>query len=111
MSNAIDQFHPLLNSRDLVEARWYERNHKAYELVCYVNIIAGLYLSRNYETIPAFLDRVHGYLARDDKAQVSDAYRQIVEAYIRAVAQFLEASLEVSTDAKALIPRDLLLAP
>lgn len=108
MSEEIDRQHALLNAEELVEPRWYDRNHKAYELVCYVNTVMGLYLAGHYEPIPAFLDRVHGYLSREDKAQVSERYRQVVEVYIRLVARALESSPNVSAKARSWIPRPLL---
>lgn len=108
MREEINQKHALLNAPGLVQSRWYDRNHKAYELICYVNTIMGLYLSGNYEAIPAFLDRVHGYLSREDKAQVTDAYRRAVDGYVRLIARFLDASTELAPEAKAWIPRALL---
>ncbi len=111
MRDDIARHHGLLNSVGLVQPRWYDRNHKAYELLCYVNTIVGLYLAENYEPIPPFLDRVYGYLSREDKAQVSEGYRQAVEAYIRLIARDLDASPQLAPEAKAWIPKVLLANP
>lgn len=101
-------FHAVLNAKDIVQPGWYHRNHIAYELVCYVNNIVGLYLSGNYPAIPVLLDRAHGYLNRDDKAQLNDQYRENVMSYLAAVAKVIAADGSLSERDRGLIPKELL---
>jgi hypothetical protein len=106
----IEALHRALNAAEHVEPGWYERSHIAYELVCYVNNILALVLAGNAERIPVLLDRAWGYLNRDDKAQLNDAYRAVLTDYLRAVAALTAADEAVSERARGFIPKALLAA-
>lgn len=60
-----------------------------YQLVCYVNQVTGLYLSKNYAVIPIFLQRAHGQLSTIHSERVSDPYRKLVLQYLSHVAHFI----------------------
>lgn len=51
-----------LNAADVVHAEWYRRNHGAYEVICYVNNIAGLVASGNSKLASVFIKRADEYL-------------------------------------------------
>jgi hypothetical protein len=104
----IERLQRTLNAAEHVEPGWYERSHIAYELVCYVNNIVALVLAGNAERIPVLLDRAWGYLNRDDKARLNDAYREAVTDYLRAVARLVAEDESVSERARSFVPKALL---
>ncbi|MET3135109.1 hypothetical protein AAKU55_005412 [Oxalobacteraceae bacterium GrIS 1.11] len=55
----------------------------------YVNQITGLYLSKNYDLLPIFLQRAHEQLAVINPERVSEPYRQLVISYLSHVARFI----------------------
>lgn len=85
----IKRFQAHINSSRLVPDQCYRMSSPTYWLVCYVNQVTGLYLSRNYAAIPIFLHRAHDELFTVNSERVSDLYRKLVLQYLSHVAHFL----------------------
>jgi hypothetical protein len=82
-----------------------------YALVCYVNQVTALYLSKNYPVIPIFLARSHEALLQSNHARVSEQYRRLVLQYLSHVAHFIVEFACLREDeawAAELIPKALL---
>jgi hypothetical protein len=58
----IDEFHRKLNSPETLPKLAYRRNHRIYELVCYVNCLIGPRFSDNREGAALFRGRILSYL-------------------------------------------------
>ena len=85
----IKQFHVLLNDADLIPEQAYRRNSGAYPLVCYVNNIIGLFLSKNYDPIPVFVARATEHMADFPPSAASGAYYSVVTQYLSQVVHHL----------------------
>lgn len=85
----IKRFQEHINSPRLVPDQCYRMASSTYALVCYVNQVTGLYLSKNYSVIPIFLGRAHAELLRAKSERVSEPYRNLVLQYLSHVAHFL----------------------
>lgn len=59
----IDDYHRKLNAPGTLPKIAYRRNHRIYELVCYVNCLIGARLSDNREGAALFRERILQYLA------------------------------------------------
>jgi hypothetical protein len=86
----IKQFHVLLNGSDLIPEQAYRRNSGAHPLVCYVNNIIGLFLSKNYDPIPVFVARVTEHMAGFPPSAASSAYYAAVTRYLSQVVYHLQ---------------------
>jgi len=85
----IKRFHEYVNSPRLVPDQCYRMSSHTYGLVCYVNQVTALYLSKNYSVIPIFLKRSYDALLAANHARVSEPYRNLVLQYLSHVAHFL----------------------
>lgn len=85
----IKRFQEYINSPRLVPEQSYRMSSSTYSLVCYVNQITGLYLSKNYSVIPVFLRRAHDQLLKASTERVSEPYRELVTQYLVHVAHFV----------------------
>lgn len=90
----IKQFHACLNSPELVPEQAYRRNSGLYPLVCYINNIGGLFLSKNYDAIPIFVARAAEYFASSPSTPASFAYYEVVNKYLRQVVFHLRHFVE-----------------
>jgi hypothetical protein len=79
----LKRFHALLNDPGLVPEQAYRRNASAYPLVCYVNNIIGLFLSKNYEVIPIFVSRALRHIEEHPSSLTSAPYYQLVSQYLK----------------------------
>jgi|SRR6185369_3152377 len=79
-----------LNALELVEGIWYRPSHVAYELICYINNIIALHASRNYGTVPLFIERAKKYLSGSKAEAVSEEYRRVVARYLAHMEKVLE---------------------
>jgi hypothetical protein len=86
----IKQFHALLNGADLIPEQAFRRNSGAYPLVCYVNNIIGLFLSKNYDPIPVFVARAAEHMADSPPSAASSAYYAVVTQYLSQVVYHLQ---------------------
>ena len=92
--STIKQFHARLNSSDLIPEQALRRNSRDYPLVCYVNNIMGLFLSKNYEPIPVLIARAAEYMATVPPASTSSAYYIVVTQYLSQVTYHLRNFVE-----------------
>ena len=107
----IKLFQAHINSPRLAPDQCYRMVSNTYSLVCYVNQVTGLYLSKNYAIVPAFLRRAHEQLVRVQSERVSEPYRQLVLQYLSHVAHFIVEYNCLSDDEShyaSLIPQELL---
>jgi len=82
MTAQLSNLQSQLNAPELVKGIWYRPSHVAYELVCYINNIVALDASKNYETVPLFIERARKYLSGSKAEAVSEEYRQVVARYL-----------------------------
>lgn len=92
--STIKQFHSRLNSTDLIPEQALRRNSSIYPLVCYVNNIMGLFLSKNYEPIPIFIARAAEHMANFPPAPTSGPYYIAVNRYLSQVTYHLRNFVE-----------------
>ena len=85
----IKRFQAHINSPRLVPDQCYRMSRMTYALVCYVNQVTGLYLSKNYPMIPIFLMRAYEELQAANPERVSEPYRILVLQYLSHVAHFI----------------------
>ena len=85
----IKRFQEHINSPRLVPDQCYRMASSTYALVCYVNQVTALYLSKNYAVIPIFLGRAHEQLHMASSERVSEPYRNLVLQYLSHVAHFI----------------------
>lgn len=85
----IKRFQEHINSPRLCPDQCYRMASPTYALVCYVNQVTGLFLSKNYYVIPIFLQRAYAALQEVDAERVSVPYRRLVEQYLSHVAHFI----------------------
>jgi hypothetical protein len=85
----IKRFHEYINSPRLVPDQCYRMASPTFSLVCFVNQVTALYLSKNYSVIPIFLSRSYNALSNADHARVSEPYRDLVLHYLSHVAHFI----------------------
>lgn len=82
ISDKIKQLEKKLNDSNIVECKWYRRNHMAYEIVCYTNNIIALHHSENYESIPVFINRAKKFLLRKDPNILNTEYIELLIKYL-----------------------------
>ena len=80
--SVIKQFHACLNGSDLIPEQALRRNKRDYSLVCYINNIIGLFLSKNYEPIPIFVARAIEHMEEYAPTKVSSEYYATVKLYL-----------------------------
>ena len=85
----IRRYQEHINSPRLCPDQCYRMASPTYALVCYVNQVTGLFLSKNYYMIPIFLQRAHGALLALKPERVSEPYRNLIEQYLSHVAHFI----------------------
>jgi hypothetical protein len=85
----IDALQRQLNAAAIVDARWYRRNMTQYELLCYVNTLVALYVARNWEPVPLFIERATTYLDGAAAVHLSAAYVALVRHYLAALAEYV----------------------
>lgn len=89
LSPEILEIHGQLNSSNLVDGKWYRRNHNAYEFICYVNNIVALLSSNNTENISVFIDRVLAYMDSSQRSNLSPEYIALVDRYVELVSEIV----------------------
>ena len=85
----IKRYQEHINSPRLCPDQCYRMASPTYALVCHVNQVTGLFLSKNYYVIPIFLQRAHATLLELKAERVSEPYRKLVEQYLSHVAHFI----------------------
>ena len=93
--SVVKAFHAVLNSPSLVPEQCYRRNKVSYLLVCYVNNIIGLFLSKNYEVIPVFIARAATHMAENPPSLGSEACYTVAERYLAQMSFFISSFTSV----------------
>jgi hypothetical protein len=93
--SVVKAFHAVLNSPGLVPEQCYRRNKVSYVLICYVNNIIGLFLSKNYEVIPVFIARAATHMAENPPSLGSEAYYTVAEKYLAQMSFFVSSFTSV----------------
>ncbi|MEK8035024.1 hypothetical protein AACH06_29765 [Ideonella sp. DXS29W] len=107
--SVVKAFHTFLNSPGLVPEQCYRRNKVSYLLVCYVNNIIGLFLSKNYEVIPVFIARAAKHMADNPASSGSVAYYAVAEKYLAHMSFFVSSFTSVPREEIDMhIPAELL---
>jgi hypothetical protein len=107
--SVLKEFHAFLNSPSLVPEQYYRRNKVSYALVCYVNNIIALFLSKNYEVIPVFISRAAAHMAENPPSEGSAAYYKLVENYLAQMSFFVSSFTSVPREEiEMFIPAELL---
>ena len=92
----LKQFHALLNSPDIVPEQAYRMSANLYPLVCYINNIIGLYLSKNYEVIPLFINRAYLHINKHPAQPAGIAYQTTAMLYLQHMAHVLKSYSSIS---------------
>ena len=87
---ALNDFHQRLNTVAMVPDAWLRRNHREHPLVCHVNTIIGLCLSRRLDAVPVFVGRARQHIAAQPERPESAAYYRLVGEYLSAVSSLVE---------------------
>lgn len=87
--SVIKQFHTCLNSLDVIPEQAYRRNGGSYPLVCYINNVVGLFLSKNYQVIPIFVARAIEHMASFPSSAASAVYYELANRYLMQVVYHL----------------------
>ena len=82
MSASMDDRAKKLNEAALLPPHAYRRNHLHYELVCYVNCLAGCRISGNAEGEALFTDRIKRFMTAHPPTPDLIKYYQAVANYI-----------------------------
>jgi hypothetical protein len=104
----IKQFHACLNSLELIPEQSFRRNSGTYPLVCYVNNIIGLFLSKNYEPISVFIARASEHMANHPPSAASTGYYRVVNGYLSQITYHLRHFVEGIEYWDARIPSTIL---
>jgi len=105
----LKQFHTILNSPSIVPEQAYRMSANLYPLVCYINNIIGLYLSKNYEVIPLFINRALKHINTHPAQPAGIAYHDTVTLYLRHMAHVLKSYSSMSHELLCeLIPEEVL---
>jgi hypothetical protein len=105
----LKQFHACLNRPDLVPEQCYRPAFMHYPLVCQVNCIVALLISKNYEAVPAFIGCALREMERRPAVPAATAYFELVHLYLRQVSHVLRNYTSVSKDQlDAWIPKHVL---
>lgn len=108
MTEALERFHRLLNKEDILPEGYLARNHLCYPLVCYINIIIGLYMSHNYNAIPLFIKRAYEHMIlRKEKIAEERSYGNLVMEYLSEMTKYI-LTLGIDRMYIDLIPEELL---
>ena len=81
----------ILNNEDTIESQYFfKRNSIYYRLVCYINNITGCFMSKNYESIPVFINRVYKEVHKLKKIdEINISYLDLCLEYASIMANFL----------------------
>lgn len=85
----IKKFHACLNSSYLVPDQCYQVNRPNFGLICSVNQIIALFMSKNYGPICHHLKVALFNLKQDRWHPNVDAYRKLATSYLAQVVYFL----------------------
>jgi hypothetical protein len=105
----LKRFHSALNDPNIVPEQSYRRNSIYYPLVCYVNNIIGLILSKNYEAIPIFIRRAIRHMENTPSSPTTSVYYELVLQYLKQVTYVLKNFTAISEESLvSFIPKHIL---
>lgn len=105
----IEKFHLLLNHQAMIPAQCYRMSDNLYSLVCFTNQIVALFISKNYQMIPIFIERVFKQLQRVESQPGVMGYRHLVYDYLCQVSYYLAQFGDLDEEwFKSRIPQELL---
>ncbi len=85
----IKRFQEHINSPRLVPDQCYRMASTTFGLVCWVNQVTGLFLSKNYYVIPFFLQKAQEQIDAAKPERVSEQYRHLAQQYLCHIAHFI----------------------
>jgi hypothetical protein len=101
----IERFHRVLNHEDIVPEQCYRMSSSNYRWVTYANHIIGLFLSKNYNVIPIFINRAFKEVQDSDNQPNAQPYKELLIDYLCQMAYFLENFTEA--EGLDLIPSEI----
>jgi hypothetical protein len=104
----LKRFHARLNDAEVVPEQAYRMAGQLFPLVCFVNNIAGLWASKNYEVIPIFIARAHAHMSRYPAGPAATAYYDLLSRYLGQMAFVLKSFSALSAESLELIPEAVL---
>ena len=85
--------HQAMNAEENIPPRGFRRNVVIYELVCYVNNIIALYISKNSNSIPVFIERSRYFIEKNsERCQDCKEYIQTVNEYLDIMENHLKSN-------------------
>ena len=106
----IEAFHLRLNALDVLPERSLRRNSGTYPLVCYVNAITGLVLSKNFDPIPLFIARAVEHMNERPPSESEQPYYELVRRYISHMAYHIRQYTDGVAFPEGRIPPSVLVA-
>lgn len=104
----LEKFHSLLNNDAMIPAQCYRMSHTHYSMVCYTNQVVALYLSKNYQMIPLFIERSYKQMERFEGQPNTEGYRSLVLNYFSQMAFYLKEYTDLDPEwFKARIPQPI----
>lgn len=94
----IDKFHFLLNHDAMIPAQCYRMSDNLYGLVSYTNQVVALFVSKNYEMIPIFINRAFKEFQRFESRPGVEGYRNLVYNYLCQVTYYLYSYCDLDED-------------
>lgn len=105
----LKQFHVLLNSPNIIPEQAYRMSANLYPLVCYINNVIGLYLSKNYEIIPLFISRALSHISNHPPQPAGITYQTTAMLYLKHMTHILKSYSAISREfLYELIPEEIL---
>ena len=101
-------FQEILNREDIVPEQSYRMSKVSYSLVCFVNNISCLYLSKNYEVIPIFISRAQQHMNEFPATAAMQTYYDLVSIYLRQMAYVLKKFTSVTAESLSFVPDEIL---
>ncbi|SFZ74752.1 hypothetical protein [Chitinimonas taiwanensis] len=107
----LKQFHAILNDTEVVPEQAYRMATTMFPLICFVNNIVALYLSKNYEVIPIFISRAHRHMVERPAPPNAVAYYALLAKYLRQMTFVLRSYSPISEETlQAYIPVEIFAA-
>jgi hypothetical protein len=107
VAEQIEELHRQLNAAGRLPEKYYRRNTMQYELVSYLAAMVALWTSKNLPVLQLFLSRASATFDRL-RPELETDYAELVDKYLRIVAEYLASSSDLTDDLKSLIPMHLL---
>jgi len=90
LSVRVSELQAKLNEPNNLPEKAFRRNVVVYELVCYVNIITGCLLSKNWGPISIFTERCQQFMS-ENKEATNSVYYSLVDEYLNLVESYIQS--------------------